>query len=495
MPTRIRSLPDDRRAGAPAPLHAAHRKIHPKAVRGRFRTIKWRLSAGFLALYLVAPWLRWDRGPGLPDQAVLVDLAAQRVHIFGIGLWPQHIHYLTGAMILAAVGLFLVTALAGRVWCGYACPQTVWTDLFVLIESWFEGDRGARIRRDAGPRTLAWAARKAAKHAVWMLVAAVTGGTAILYFVDAPGCLAALARFDASPVVLGWMLALATGTYVMAGAMREQMCRYVCPWPRFQAAMLDDESLVVTYQDGRGEGRAPLRKDRPWEARRGAGQGDCIDCGACVHVCPAGIDIRDGLQMDCISCGLCIDACDDVMARIGRPGGLIRYDSPAAQAVRSAGTAGAVSHTPAPHRRVRPRIVAYAVLLALVAGVMAAGLLGEPAVALVVLRDRAPLHVTLADGSIQNSYTVKIANMSRRPQTYRLAVSGIDGLTVTGAGAQAGADGGLALSAGPDAVQTYRIHVRSASATIPAAATPLRFTLTGGPDAGAGEAGTVFLAP
>jgi cytochrome c oxidase accessory protein FixG len=216
----------------PAPLYASHTKVYPKAVRGRFRRIKWALTAVLLAVYAVLPWLSWDRGPGMPDQAVLLDLDTQRFYLFAIELWPQHIYFLTGAMILAAVGLFLATAVAGRVWCGYTCPQTVWTDLFVLVEEWIEGDQGARIRLDNGPRTAAWFFRKAAKHAVWMLIAAATGGTAILYFIDAQGFLADLGRLEASPLALGWMLFMAACTYAMSGFMREQMCRYVCPWPR-----------------------------------------------------------------------------------------------------------------------------------------------------------------------------------------------------------------------------------------------------------------------
>jgi cytochrome c oxidase accessory protein FixG len=392
-------------------------------------------------------------------------------------------------MILAAVGLFLATAVAGRVWCGYTCPQTVWTDLFVLVEEWIEGDRGARIRLDNGPRTVAWFFRKAAKHAVWMLIAAVTGGTAILYFIDAQGFLADLGRLEASPLALGWMLFMAACTYAMSGFMREQMCRYVCPWPRFQGTMLDDESLVVTYQDWRGEGRAPLRKDRTWDARKLTGLGDCIDCRACVHVCPTGIDIREGFQMDCISCGLCIDACDDVMARIGRPGGLIRYDTQVAQAAKAA------SRAPEPYRLVRPRTIVYTLLLVIVTGMMAMGLALRPSVDVAILRDRAPLFVTLSDGSIQNSYTLKISNMSRQTQAYRLTVSGIDGATVTRPGADALADGELELLAGPDAVQSYRIHVRSPAGAVAAPSTPLSFTLTGTSDGNTRRTDTVFLAP
>ncbi|WP_448206990.1 cytochrome c oxidase accessory protein CcoG [Azospirillum sp. sgz302134] len=473
----------------PAPLYASHKKIYPKAAHGRYRRLKWVLTVVLLALYVVLPWLRWDRGPGLPDQAVLLDLEAQRFHLFAIELWPQHIYYVTGAMILAAVGLFLATALAGRVWCGYTCPQTVWTDLYVKVEEWIEGDRGARIRLDNGPRTASWFAKKAAKHAVWLLIALGTGGTAILYFVDAPGYMADLARLEPSALASGWMLFMTACTYAMAGFMREQMCTYVCPWPRIQAALLDEESLVVTYQDWRGEGRAPLRKDQSWEERKTTGFGDCIDCKACVHVCPTGTDIRNGIQMDCISCGLCIDACNDVMIRIGRPGDLIRYDTQAAQAAKAA------ARMPEPYRLVRPRTIVYTLLLVVVAGLMALGLLLKPGADVAVLRDRAPLYVALSDGGIQNSYTVKIANMTRQPQAYRLTLSGLDGATLATAGTNAAGGSALELSAEPDMVQTYRVHVRMpAKAALPAS-TPVTVTLTNRADGTVRRTDTVFLAP
>ncbi len=476
-------------APAPAPLYASHHKVYPKAVRGRYRRIKWALTIGLLALYVLLPWIRWDRGPGMPDQAVLLDLESQRFYLFFIELWPQHIYYFTGAMILAAVGLFLATALAGRVWCGYTCPQTVWTDLYVWVEERIEGDRGARIRLDNGPRTASWFAKKAAKHAVWLLIALATGASAIFYFVDAPGYAADLARLQPSALASGWILFMTACTYAMAGFMREQMCVYVCPWPRIQAALLDEESLVVTYQDWRGEGRAPLRKDQSWEQRKASGLGDCIDCKACVHVCPTGIDIRDGIQMDCISCGLCIDACNDVMTRIGRPGDLIRYDTQAAQAAKAA------SRVPEPYRLVRPRTIVYTLLIVVVTGLMALGLWLKPAADVAVLRDRAPLYVTLYDGSIQNSYTVKIANMTRRPQGYRLSLSGLKGAVVTAAGVDSPNGTELELTAQPDTVQTYRIHVRVPAGTVAAASTPVTVTLTSMTDGTARQTGTVFLAP
>ncbi len=477
-------------SGAPAaaPLYAAHRKIHPKSVKGRFRRLKWWLSAVFLALYLVLPWMRWDRGPGLPDQAVLFDLEAQRFYLFGAELWPQQVYIMTGAMILAAVGLFLATAVAGRVWCGFACPQTVWTDLFVWVEAWVEGDRGARIRLDKGPRDGAYVMKKTVKHALWLAISAVTGVTALLYFTDAPGFVADAAGFAASPLVLGWMAFMTGSTYLMAGFMREQMCLYVCPWPRIQAAMLDDDSLVVTYQGWRGEGRAPLRKDQSHADRQAMGLGDCIDCGACVHVCPTGIDIRDGLQMDCISCGLCVDACNDVMARIGQPGNLIRFDTQTAQTVKAARKA----ETPAvPTRFVRPRTIVYTLLLVTVSGVTAMGLALRPTADVTVLRDRAPLFVTLSDGRVQNSYTVKLSNMTPQPQSFRLSLSGIPGAAATVAGSAEGS--APVLTAGADRVETVRVHVRVAAGLPPS--TPLTVTLTDTATGRTHSADTVFLAP
>jgi len=487
--TRIEDAPPAAPPSSVPPLYATHATIHPKAVRGRFRRIKWVALVVLLAIYYALPWIRWERGPGVPDQAVLFDLLGQRFYLFAVELWPQQIYYFTGALILGAVGLFLATALAGRVWCGYACPQTVWTDLFILVEQWVEGDRGARIRLDNGPRDARWLLKKAVKHGAWLLIGLATGGVAIFYFVDAPTLLGELARAEASAVAVGWILFFTLSTYLMAGFMREHMCVYVCPWPRFQAAMLDDESLVVTYQGWRGEGRAPVRKDQGWDARKASGQGDCIDCRACVHVCPTGIDIRNGIQMDCISCGLCIDACNDVMERIGRPGDLIRYDTQAAQAAKAAGRA------PAPFRLVRPRTIVYGLILVTVTGLMAAGLLLKPAADLAVLRDRAPLFVSLADGAVQNSYTLKVANMTRRPQGYRLSLSGIEGAAVTGAGID-GRDGGdLLLTAQPDTVDSFRIHVRARPEALAGRSTAMSFTLTPVADGDRLIAGTVFLAP
>ncbi|BAI75150.1 protein (plasmid) [Azospirillum sp. B510] len=486
---------------APPPAYAPHRKIHPKAVRGRFRRVKSLLGAVLLALFALLPWLRWDRGPGLPDQAVLFDLSGQRFYIFALQLWPQHVYYITGVMIIAAIGLFLATAIGGRVWCGFTCPQTVWTDLFVWVERRVEGDRGDRIRLDRHPWTAGWLAKKTVKHGAWLAISIVTGFLGIAYLTDAPTLAIDLLRFDASALAAGSVLFVAACTYAMAGFMREQMCFYVCPWPRIQAAMLDEESMVVTYQEWRGEGRAPLRKSEGWDTRTHQGLGDCIDCGHCVQVCPTGIDIRDGIQMECIGCGLCVDACNDVMARIGRPGDLIRFDTLTAQAAKAAATAQAATQmaTAAPppprYRLIRPRTIVYGLMLVVVGGVMAIALALKPSNDVAVLRDRAPLFVTLSDGRIQNAYTIKIANMSLTERQYRLTIAGLPqaSLSLSGEGTESGA---LSLSARANAVETYRIQVRVPRTALPASSTPVVVMLA--PDAGAGQPArhdSVFLAP
>ncbi|CAO3409167.1 cytochrome c oxidase accessory protein CcoG [Azospirillum largimobile] len=472
----------------PQPAYASHRKIHPKAVRGRYRRMKTGLGAVLLALFALLPFLRWDRGPGVPDQAVLFDLGSQRFYIFAVQLWPQHVYYITGVMIIAAIGLFLATALGGRVWCGFTCPQTVWTDLFVWIERRVEGDRSERIRLDKQPWTAPWLAKKAVKHAAWLAISAFTGFLSIAYLTDAPTLAVDLLRFDASALAAGSVLFMAACTYLMAGFMREQMCFYVCPWPRIQAAMLDEDSLVVTYQDWRGEGRAPLRKSEGWDTRAQKGFGDCIDCGQCVQVCPTGIDIRDGIQMECIGCGLCVDACNDVMARIGRPGDLIRFDTLTAQAAK------AVATPPPRYRLIRPRTIVYGLMLVVVGGAMAIALALKPSNDIAVLRDRAPLFVALSDGRIQNAYTIKIANMSLTDRQYRLTLSGLPQASLALSG-ESGETGELALSARGNAVETYRIQVRVPRSALADASTPLAFTLTPDPAGEPVRHDSVFLAP
>jgi cytochrome c oxidase accessory protein FixG len=359
------------------------------------------------------PWIRWDRGPDAPGQAVLVDMQHGRLYFFMFEIWPQEVYYLTGLLILGAIALFAATSLFGRVWCGFTCPQTVWTDLFMWVERLIQGDRNERMKLDRAPWTAGKWRKKIATHAVWLAIAAATGGAWIMYFNDAPTVVRQILTGQASLNVY-FFFALFTGTtYLLAGWAREQVCTYMCPWPRFQAAMLDENSLVVTYRAWRGEPRGKLKE---------AGHGDCVDCGACVHVCPTGIDIRDGQQLECIGCGLCVDACDDVMRRLDRPTGLIAFETLKNLAASEAATK---PMPPSPARTqcgmavrgvprfIRPRTLIYAGVLTLVLGVMLGSWLLRQEVTLAVLRDRAPLFVTLSDGGVRNGYTLKIVNKAR----------------------------------------------------------------------------------
>ena len=310
------------RSDARATNSAANRRfyksrvpIYPKMVHGLYRRVKWAMMAITLGIYYLVPWIRWDRGPGAPNQAVLVDLAHERFYFFFIEIWPQEVYYITGLLILASVSLFLVDALFGRLWCGYTCPQTVWTDLFISSRTL---SRAIAAPASASPRRRCSAgkiAKRMAKHAIWLVIAVSTGGAWVFYFTDAP-TLAARAFAGLSPVRRLWQRSRFSTftTYSLGGLMREQVCTFMCPWPRIQGAMTDIDALAVTYRSDRGEPRGAHKKGQSWE-----GRGACIDCNQCVAACPMGIDIRDGAQLECINCALCIDACDDVMARIGLP--------------------------------------------------------------------------------------------------------------------------------------------------------------------------------
>ncbi|MEQ1863484.1 MAG: cytochrome c oxidase accessory protein CcoG, partial [Micropepsaceae bacterium] len=400
------------RSDAQATNSAAVRKdyvarvpIYPKLVHGQFRLLKWIGMIAMLAIYYGLPWLRWGRSADAPDQAVLVDLARQRFYFFWIEIWPQEIYYVTGLLIMAALLLFLVTALFGRVWCGYACPQTVWTDLYIVVERLIEGDRNARIRLDKSPWTLDKIGRRAAKHFAWLTIAAATGGAWIFYFHDAPSLATNLVKGTADMTAYLFFGILTFTTYWLAGHMREQVCTYMCPWPRIQAGLIDHDTLMVTYRRDRGEPRGAHKKGQPWESR-----GHCIDCNQCVAACPMGIDIRDGDQLECINCALCIDACDDVMRRVTLPKGLIAYDTIQNVGRRERGEKTRID-------LIRPRVVLYATMLVLVTGVMMFGLSTRATIDLNVLRDRNPTFVRLSDGAVRNAYTVKV--MNRGNQTRR----------------------------------------------------------------------------
>jgi len=421
------SIADKTRAKAKGDggLYKKRTQIYPKLVHGRWRTIKWAMLILTLGIYYITPWIRWDRPGSLPDQAVLVDFTGRRFYFFFIQLWPQEVYFITGLLVMSALALFLTTALFGRLWCGYACPQTVWTDLFIYVERMFEGDRNARMRLDAAPMSFNKFWRKAGKHAVWLGVAFGTGGAWIFYFHDAPTLIRNF-WIGQAPMTAYLSCAILTATtYLLAGMSREQVCTYMCPWPRIQGAMLDKDSLQVTYRHDRGEPRGPHKKGASWE-----GRGDCIDCNQCVVVCPMGIDIRNGAQLECINCGLCIDACNEMMDKIERPRGLIAFDTDMAVDARACGSK-------ATYRPIRGRTIYYAVTLTVVSSVMLWGFLNRKEFDLHVLRDRNPTFVQLHDGSVRDGYTLKISNRGFSTQTAQISFQGVPGAKLTTPGSDA----------------------------------------------------------
>ena len=446
------------------PLYTPRVKVFPKSISGPIRRWKWAALIVLLGIYYIAPWLRWDRGPIAPDQAFLIDMPNRRAYFLWIEIWPQEVYYLAGLLLIGAFGLFLATALLGRVWCGFTCPQTVWTDLFMWVERVVEGDRGARIRLDKGRWTAAKIGKRSLKHALWIVISILTGGAWIMYFNDAPTLVQDIIHFEVTPAVLFFIGLFSGTTYLLAGFAREQVCTYMCPWPRFQSAMFDEDSLIVTYEEWRGEPRGPVRKDEAWDSR-----GDCVACNQCVAVCPTGIDIRDGSQLECIGCGLCIDACNDVMKRVGRPPDLIAYDSINRQNARARGEE-------APYRFVRARTLIYLALLVFVGGAIVYGLWSRPVLETNVLRDRNPLFVQLSDGSIRNGFTFKILNKLLTEQAYLLELEGLPGATMSVVG-QRGAGGVVNLLAAPDTVTSYHIYVRAPRGELKGEDTPFTFKL------------------
>jgi cytochrome c oxidase accessory protein FixG len=416
------------------PLFAPTPKVYPQKVSGTYRRIKWGLLIVGMAIYYLLPFVRWDRGPNLPDQAVLVDFERRRFYFFFIELWPQEVYYFTGLLILAAIILFLMNALAGRIWCGYLCPQTVWTDLFLRVERFFEGDRRDRIKLDDAPWTAEKVARKAGKHFVWLMIAWWTGGAWVLYFADAPTLVRDLATLQAPFTAYLWIGILTTTTYILAGHLREQVCLHMCPWPRIQAALTDEHALNVSYRYDRGEPRMSVKDARrAREAEQPAG--DCIDCHQCVAVCPTGVDIRQGSQLGCIQCGLCIDACDTVMTKIGRPTRLIAYDTDEAIRAREVG------QTPT-YKPVRARTILYAAIIALVGGAMIYQLATRAFLGMSLIHDRTPLFVTLRDGSIRNAYTVRLINKRSESRQVALTIDGPTSVSMEVQGATATSDCG-----------------------------------------------------
>ena len=442
----------DELLGVDDALYEKRKGVYPKAVDGFFRRSKWAIMAVALLIYYVTPWIRWDRGPFAPNQAVLVDLANRRFYMFDIEIWPHEFYYVAGMLVMAGIGLFLVTSAVGRAWCGYACPQTVWTDLFQHVDRFFDGDRNAQTRLQNAPWGPQKIFKRFSKWSVYLFIAFWTGGAWIMYFADAPTLTVDFWTGQAAPVAYATVGVLTATTFIFGGFMREQVCVYMCPWPRIQTAMMDEKSLIVTYRDWRGEPRGSVKKA---EAQPGA-IGDCIDCNQCVAVCPTGIDIREGPQIGCITCALCIDACDSVMNQIGRPRGLIDYltlDDVATE--KAGGTA-----YPALKTLFRPRTLIYFGIWCAIGIAMLFTLGQRTRLDLTVQHDRNPVYVQLSDGSIRNNYTVKVRNMETRPREVELLVKGLSGAVAwTSTGSRETAKQRVKVSVAPDSVQKVRLFV------------------------------------
>ncbi|PQO22910.1 cytochrome c oxidase accessory protein CcoG [Rhodobacteraceae bacterium WD3A24] len=446
----------------PPSLYAAREPVFPRRVRGSFRTLKWWIMAITLGIYYITPWIRWDRGPDLPDQAVLVDLASRRFFFFWVEIWPHEFYFVAGLLIMAGLGLFLFTSALGRVWCGYACPQTVWTDLFILVERWIEGDRNARVRLWRQGWSLRKVRLRLTKWTTWLVIAVLTGGAWVFYFTDAPTLARDLVNFSAHPVAYGTIGVLTATTFLFGGFAREQICIYACPWPRIQAAMMDEDTLTIGYRDWRGEPRGKHRK-----AEGAENLGDCIDCNACVNVCPMGIDIRDGQQLACITCGLCIDACDEVMDRVGKPRGLIGYMALSDEERERAGKPPV-----SPWKHVfRPRTVLYTTLWAAVGAALVVALFIRSDIDMSVSPIRNPTYVTLSDGAIRNTYDVRLRNMQGEAREFTLSTTGAPSVSLSLQGEE-----GLSVRVPADEQLNQRVYITApaGSAAAEAARTELR---------------------
>ena len=388
-------------------LYAAHKKIYPRDVSGYFTRLRVLSLITLLGIYYVTPLLQWEG-----RQAILFDLPARKFYLFGLTLWPQDFIYLAALLILAGLALFFFTALLGRVWCGYACPQTVWTEAYLWMERKIEGNRSQRMKLDKAPNTAKKIRIKALKHTVWIAFSLWTGFTFVAYFTPIDELAGKLLNLSLGPWETFWIFFYSFATYGNAGFMREQVCKYMCPYARFQSAMFDSDTLMVAYHPERGDPRGSRRRS---VEPASVGLGDCIDCSVCVQVCPTGIDIRDGLQYECIACSACIDACDEIMDKMSYPRGLIRYTT-------ENSTLGKKQHI------LRPRIMVYAGILLLLCGMLVGHISQRVALDLDVIRDRNTLYRETRDGLIENVYTLKILNMDSQPHRYQLWAEGIDGV-------------------------------------------------------------------
>lgn len=450
--------------------YAKHRKIYPREVQGRFTRLRTAAVFALLGLYYLLPWMNWNG-----RQAILFDLPARQFHLFGLVMWPQDFIFLTLLLVIAGLTLFFSTAMAGRLWCGYACPQTVWTEVFLWMERAIEGDRARRLKLDRAPWSLDKLLRKGGKQVAWITFALWTGITFVGFFTPIRTLLPNAFAFQLGPWETFWSLFYGFATYGNAGYMREQVCKYMCPYARFQSAMFDKDTLVITYDAKRGEPRGSRPRGVDPRSR---GQGDCIDCKACVQVCPTGIDIREGLQYECIACAACIDACDSVMDQVQSPRGLIRYTTQHALDGKAT-------------KLLRPRVIVYATILTVLCVVFVVALGMRKPLAMDVLRDRTALYreVVGPDGTqwFENAYELRVMNKDSIPHHYTLEVAGLEGLAVDSAGAR--------LQAGPGEVASIPVRLRAPGRSAHGSR-PVEFTLR--QVEGAGSAVTEksrFIAP
>ena len=475
-------------ASASDELYESRKQIYPQSVSGKFRNIKWALLSVGMLIYYFLPFVRWDRGPEQPSQAVLVDLATQRFYFFGISIWPQEVYYITGLLILASFTLFLMNAVAGRIWCGYLCPQTVWTDLFLLIERWTQGDRRDRKKKSKQPWNLETIVEAILKHSLWLMIAWWTGGAWVLYFADAPTLVKQLATFQAPAQAYIWVLILTASTYILAGFAREQVCIYMCPWPRIQAALTDEWALNVSYRIDRGEPRGSLKKGKLLRAGNKPA-GDCVDCGQCVAVCPTGVDIRGGLNMGCIQCGLCIDACDNVMTKIDRATGLIGYDTDENIRRRAEGLDALKPQF------FRARTVVYMVLIVGVAALMGFTLATRRSLNVDVMHDRNPIFVALSDGSTRNAYTVRILNQKGATRDFTLSMKGPPQGKLEIQGQPTTSDNVIPITVAADQTLELRVFITAPPGEELAQSTRIQFVLTDAKTGEAAERADFFKAP
>ncbi|MDH3338527.1 MAG: cytochrome c oxidase accessory protein CcoG [Gammaproteobacteria bacterium] len=408
-----------------AALYESAKKIYPREIKGRFDTLSKLATNALLGLYYVLPWLMWD-----DRQAILFDLPARKFYVLGLTLWPQDFIYLALLLMIAALSLFFFTALAGRLWCGFACPQTVWTEAFIWMEQLTEGTRSQRIKLDKAPWSWNKLRRKISKQLLWIAFSMWTGFTFVGYFLPIRQLALDIAALNVGGWTLFWGLFYGFATYGNAGYMREQVCKYMCPYARFQSAMFDKDTLIISYDEKRGEPRGGRKRSID---RNNEGLGDCIDCTLCVQVCPTGIDIRDGLQYDCIACAACIDACDSIMDKMDYPRGLVRYTTEHALTGKTT-------------RVLRPRMFVYAAVLLILGTALITSMVTRTPVILDVIRDRNALFRELSGDMIENSYTLKLINQSNHARNFRLAIDGVPGLTLDGVANEITVAGGDVLS-------------------------------------------------